>query len=146
MEGSEIFLQWDKVELATRCRFRGKIVGVETQYRLTASSVTPLAVVQGIEAGLTLEIIAQALNGGSRSAASPVFAMMPAVQQASAPATLNRSAGSAGGSRDERQRQWQQPRGEPGVEIPGITSPATMTPRRSGPLWQRSFLSSHSLR
>jgi hypothetical protein len=67
---SEVLLECDATPLATRYRYRRKIVGVDAQYVLVASSLTPMAVLEGGAAGMTMEFIAQAVNGGSQSVAS----------------------------------------------------------------------------
>ena len=68
--GSEVLLECDAMPLATRYRFRRKIVGVDDKYKLVASSLTPMAMLEGVASGLTMEFIAQAVNGGSQSVAS----------------------------------------------------------------------------
>ena len=40
--GTEILLECDAVRLATRYRFRRKIVGADDKYKLVASSLTPI--------------------------------------------------------------------------------------------------------
>ena len=65
--------------LATRYRWRGFIVGVETDYRLLARSTEPIGVITGvIMPGQKLQIIVQAVNGGSQGVASDpiVFTML----------------------------------------------------------------------
>ncbi len=85
VEGSQILAPCDRAERATRSRFRGRIVGIEAQYRLLASSLSPIAMLKGSQAGLTLEIVVQAVNGGSQSVASdPILVTMPAMTTLSA--------------------------------------------------------------
>ena len=66
--------------LTTRYRWPSKIVGLEDKFKLAASTLEPMAVLEGVAAGLTLEIIVQAINGGSQSVASdPIVVTMVAV-------------------------------------------------------------------
>lgn len=75
--GTRVMLQCDITPLATRYRFRTKIVGVETTYKLAASSKEPSATVKDMMPGVTLEVIAQAVNGGSQGVAcDPVTVTM----------------------------------------------------------------------
>lgn len=84
---SQILLECDAMPFATRYRFRTKIVRLDTKCKLAASSLTPLAVLEGAAVGITLEIIAQAVNGGSQSVASePILVTMPATPAAAKPA------------------------------------------------------------
>jgi hypothetical protein len=89
--GSEILLECDAMPLATRYRFRRKITGVDDKYKLVASSTTPMAMLEGVGGGLTMEFIAQAVNGDSQSVASDpitvvtVVAAKPAGTQAAEP-------------------------------------------------------------
>jgi hypothetical protein len=77
--GSDILLECDPTALATRYRFRRKIIGVDDDYQLVASSVTPMAMLQDVIGGFTMEIIVQAVNGGSQSRASdPIVVTIPA--------------------------------------------------------------------
>lgn len=68
--GSELLLECDATPLATRYRFRRKIVGLDDKYKLVASSLTPMAALEGVASGLTMEIIVQAVNVNSQSVAS----------------------------------------------------------------------------
>lgn len=71
---AELLLECDATPLATRYRFRRKIVGVDDKYKLVASSLTPMVTLEGVASGLTMEFIVQAVNGGSQSVASdPIF-------------------------------------------------------------------------
>jgi hypothetical protein len=89
--GSKILLECDATALATRYRFRRKILGVDSRYTLAASSKTPMAMLEGVGGGLTMEFIAQAVNGDSQSVASDpitvvtVVAAKPAGTQAAEP-------------------------------------------------------------
>jgi hypothetical protein len=77
--GSDILLECDPTALATRYRFRRKIIGVDDDYKLVASSVTPMAMLQDVIGGFTMEFIVQAVNGGSQSTASdPIVVTIPA--------------------------------------------------------------------
>ncbi|MBA3833274.1 MAG: hypothetical protein H0X34_15545 [Chthoniobacterales bacterium] len=78
--GMEILLECDATPLATRYRFRTRILDVENEFKLVASSLTPMAMLDGIAAGITLEIIVQAVNGNSQSVASTgILVTMPPV-------------------------------------------------------------------
>ena len=70
MMGSQVLLECEPTAYATRYRFRRKILGLDTKYKLVASSLTPMAMLEGVAAGLTMEFIAQAVNGGAQSVAS----------------------------------------------------------------------------
>ena len=65
-----IVVQCDAVPLATRYRWRMLLVGVESDYRLVASGTEPLASITGIAPGVTVQIIAQAVNGSLQGVAS----------------------------------------------------------------------------
>jgi hypothetical protein len=111
--GAKVLLECNPASLATRYRFRRKVVGVDDTYKLVSSSLTPVAMLEGIGAGLTVEFIAQAVNGGSQSVASEsiivTMPIAPAVEgksrhegheghEAQSEVT---SARAAGGGRDE---------------------------------------------
>ena len=54
-------------------------VGLETKYKLAASGTAPMAALDGIAAGITLEVVVQAVNGSSQGVASdPILVTMPA--------------------------------------------------------------------
>lgn len=73
-----ILVQCDATALATRYRCRMFIVGIDTKYRLVWSGVDPLGTITGVEPGVTVQIIMQAVNGNSQSVASePVVFTMP---------------------------------------------------------------------
>ncbi len=75
-----VLLECDATPLATRYRFRTRILDVENEFKLVASSLTPMAMLDGIAAGITLEIIVQAVNGNSQSVASTgILVTMPPV-------------------------------------------------------------------
>ena len=76
--GTQVLLQCDVTPLAERYRFRTKIVGVETDYKLAASSKEPSATLKDIMPGVTLQVIAQAVNGGSQGVAcDPITVTVP---------------------------------------------------------------------
>ena len=73
-----IVAQNDPTPLATRYRYRMLIVGVETDYRLVASSPAPLAQITGVQPGQTVQLVVQAVNGGLQGVASdPVAFTVP---------------------------------------------------------------------
>lgn len=78
----------DAMPLATRYRFRMRQMGPGNVFRLIASTVDPLAMIQPVPAGATVEIMAQAVNDNLQSVASdPVAMVIPAVEvSATAPA------------------------------------------------------------
>jgi hypothetical protein len=88
-ETGAIIVQCDQEPLATRYRWRGLIVGAETEYRLLARSTEPIGVITGIiMPGQKLEIIVQAVNGDSQGVASdPIVFTMPLAAQAKAKTT-----------------------------------------------------------
>ena len=65
-----IIVQCDAVPLATRYRWRMLVVGVETAYRLAASTTGPLGSISGVEPGKTVQLIVQAVNGNLQGVAS----------------------------------------------------------------------------
>ncbi len=75
-----LVLQCDPTPLATRYRWRMRLVGVQTDYVLAARSVAPLATISDVLPGQTVEILVQAVNGNLQSVASePVIFTLPAV-------------------------------------------------------------------
>jgi hypothetical protein len=85
---SDILLGCDPAPLATRYRFRGRIVGIEPDYRLLASAVDPMAMLKSVAVGVTLELIVQAVNGSAQSVASdPILVTMPGVEAKAQPVT-----------------------------------------------------------
>jgi hypothetical protein len=88
-EDSAIIVQCDPVALATRYRGRMLIVGVETKYQLVFSGPEPMGRITGVEPGVTVQIIMQAVNGSSQSMASdPVLFTMPLAQADTRPTAL----------------------------------------------------------
>ena len=83
--GSKILLECDTTPLATRYRFRRKIVGVDSKYTLVAGSKTPMAMLEGIAAGLTIEFLVQAVNGSAQSVPSDAITVTTPVPPAAAP-------------------------------------------------------------
>ena len=76
--GTQVLLQCDVTPLATRYRFRTRVVGVETDYKLAKSSKEPSATLEDMLPGSTLQIIAQAVNGGSQGVAcDPITVTVP---------------------------------------------------------------------
>ena len=77
--GSEgLLLTCDAVPLAKRYRWRLRAVGIETEYRLVAKSVNPMAVLTDLPAGQTVEVIVQAVNENLQGVASaPVRMAIP---------------------------------------------------------------------
>lgn len=106
-----IIVQCDAQPLATRYRFRCLIVGVETSYRLAASSKEPIGSISDILPGQTVQIIVQAVNGSLQGVASDpiVFTIPPVAPKTVMPnetltshrdvATTNGTNGHANGSR-----------------------------------------------
>ena len=82
-EAGSILVQWDAVPLAARYRCRMLLVGVETDYRLVARSVDPMATVSGVMPGQKLQIIVQAVNENLQSVPSePIQFTTPGVGKA----------------------------------------------------------------
>jgi hypothetical protein len=77
-EDGAIIVQCDPVPLATRYRGRMLIAGVETKYQLVFSGPEPMGRITGVQPGVTVQIIVQAVNGSSQSMPSdPVLFTMP---------------------------------------------------------------------
>jgi hypothetical protein len=88
-EDGAIIVQCDPVPLATRYRGRMLIAGVETKYQLVFSGPEPMGRITGVEPGVTVQIIMQAVNGSSQSMASdPVLFTMPLAQADTRPTAL----------------------------------------------------------
>jgi hypothetical protein len=106
-----ILLTCDALPLAQRFRWRGRVAGSGLPFELIARSTLPLAKTAPMPAGTTLEIMVQAVNGGSQSVPSDsiIFtvptAAAPAEPAATRPAEItapvngNGSNGHANGSR-----------------------------------------------
>lgn len=75
-----LVLQCPPVPLATRYRWRTRLVGLQTDYLLAASTTQPLAVIPGVPPGQAVEIIVQAVNGNLQGVPSdPVLFILPAL-------------------------------------------------------------------
>ena len=83
-ETGAIVAQCAATALATRYRWRTRIVGVQTEYQLAASTTEPLAVLREVADGQAVEIIVQAVNGKAQGVASaPIaFTLPPTVKAA----------------------------------------------------------------
>ena len=111
-ETGALVLQCDAEALATRYRWRGRIVGVQTEYELLASTAAPLASLREVAAGQTMEIIVQAVNGTLQGVASePITFTMPGAKSAGfrnlsateeAPALSENSTGNGSGNGNGR--------------------------------------------
>ena len=89
-EAGDLIVECDPPALAMRFRWRMLLVGVETDYRLVARSVDPMAKITGAMPGTTVQIIVQAVNGNSQGVASdPIIFSVPPVARAEA-ATASR--------------------------------------------------------
>jgi hypothetical protein len=79
-EKGAVVAQCAPVPLATRYRWRMRLVGVQKDYQLVARSTEPLAVLGSVEAGQAMEVIVQAVNGTLQGVASkPVVFTLPAI-------------------------------------------------------------------
>ena len=97
-------------------------VGLEDKYKLLASGREPMAVLQGVAAGITLEVIAQAVNVNAQSVASdPILVAMPAAEVRSL-ATETAKLEAAGMILPEA------PSGSNGVPVPGNGSALLAAP------------------
>jgi hypothetical protein len=77
-ENGNLISQCDPEARATRYRWRGLIVGLETENRLLASAKEPMASLATILPGQTLQLIVQAVNENLQGVASdPIFFTMP---------------------------------------------------------------------
>lgn len=82
-DAGALALGCDPTPLATRFRFRKRIVGVEDKFSLAASSPTPMAILKDVVPGQTLELIVQAVNGNQQGVASePIQFTIPPVVKA----------------------------------------------------------------
>ena len=85
-EDGAIIVQCDPLPLAARYRGRMLIVGLETKYRLVFSGTHPLGSITGMEPGVTVQIVMQAVNETSQGVASePVLFTMPESAKPQAP-------------------------------------------------------------
>lgn len=84
-----LVLQVPPVPLATRYRWRTRLVGLQTDYQLAKSTPQPLAVIPGVPPGQALEIIVQAVNGTLQGVPSdPVLFLAPRPTVAATPAAV----------------------------------------------------------
>ena len=87
-DGPVLLASCDAVPLATRYRWRIKVVGVDVDYRLAASTKSPLAQLDKVRPGQTVELIVQAANQTSQSLPSEsVFVTLPAGRAAASVST-----------------------------------------------------------
>jgi len=78
-----ILVSCDAVPLATRYRWRMLLVDVDNKYSLAARTVAPLGVIKGVQPGLTVQIIVQAVNVTQQGVASePIQFTVPPVAAA----------------------------------------------------------------
>ncbi len=81
--GTNVLLECDVPEYATRFRFRKKVVGIDTKFSLAASSRTPMVMIEAVAPGTTLEVMVQAVNGNAQSVPSdPIFVTIPVTAEA----------------------------------------------------------------
>ena len=97
-DGPVLLASCDAVPLATRYRWRIKLVGLETEFRLAASTKSPLAQIEKVLPGQSVELIVQAANQTTQSVPSEsVFVTLPAANaaatRAAAPVTSEVVAG-----------------------------------------------------
>ncbi len=97
-DGPVLLAACDAVPLATRYRWRIKLVGLETEFRLAASTKSPLAQLDKVLPGQSVELIVQAANQTLQSLPSEsVFVTLPlgnaAVSGAAAPVSGEAVAG-----------------------------------------------------
>ena len=82
-EGPVLLASCDAVPLATRYRWRIKLVGLETEFRLAASTKSPLAQIDKVRPGQSVELMVQAANQTSQSVPSEsVFITLPMLSAA----------------------------------------------------------------
>lgn len=81
-DGPVLMAACDAVPLASRYRWRIKVVGVDVDYRLAASTKSPLAQLDQVLPGQTVELIVQAANQTSQSLPSEaVFVTLPTLAE-----------------------------------------------------------------
>ena len=99
----------DATPLATRYRFRIKVLGVDTAPRLGLSTPVPFGTIAKVEPGQTVETYVQAVNGQAQSVPSATVTVLvtaspapqaaaPAVAEKSAPAETNGNGAGHGGN------------------------------------------------
>ncbi len=80
LEDDSLQVSCDAMPLASRYRFRLRVVGPGNVFYLAASKVDPLAIIQPVPLGETVEIIVQAVNDNLQSVASdPVAIVIPPI-------------------------------------------------------------------
>lgn len=73
-----VLVQWDAVPLAKTYRGRTRIVGMQAEYQLAFSVKEPMGAITGVAAGVTVEVVVQAVNGNLQGAKSdPIVVTMP---------------------------------------------------------------------
>ena len=108
LDGSAaMVVQCDPQPLATRYRWRTRIVGAQTEFELAASTTDPMASIREVSPGQTVEILVQAVNGSLQGVASePIFFTLPLAKAAGftnlstteeAPAVSERAQGNGNG-------------------------------------------------
>lgn len=113
-ESGAIVVQCDALAMAARYRWRMLIVGVQTAYKLAASTTDPMAGISGVEPGQTVQLLVQGVNGSLQGVPSEVVLFtLPAAKTvaavkrepvAEAPAG-GYSHGNGNGSRNGREAQ-----------------------------------------
>ena len=97
----KIVVSCDAVPLAQRYRWRSRVAGSGTAFDLVGRSTGPSALLAPVEPGTELEIIVQAVNGGSQGVASvPVFFTMPLAAATAAAAAPKTAGGKYGHAKD----------------------------------------------
>ena len=101
-------VQCEAQALATRYRWRMRIVGAQTEYVLAASTTDPMASIREVIPGQTVELLVQAVNGTLQGVASePILFTLPPARAAGftnlvtteeAPAAGERAHGNGNGS------------------------------------------------
>ena len=82
-DGPVLLASCEAVPLATRYRWRIKVVGLETEFRLAASTKSPLAQIDKVLPGQSVELMVQAANQTSQSVPSEsVFVTLPVLSAA----------------------------------------------------------------
>ncbi len=85
-EMGNVILQCNALALATRFRWRGFIVGVEVDYRLVASTTEPMASVDNVMPGQTMQFAVQGVNDTLQGVLSdPIQFTMPPVNKGAKP-------------------------------------------------------------
>ena len=76
-------VQCDAQALATRYRWRMRIVGAQTEFQLAASTTDPMASIREVVPGQTVELLVQAVNGSLQGVASePILFTLPPARAA----------------------------------------------------------------